>query len=401
MRLFYGFGIRCFYLVMWLAQWFHPKAKKWIVGRKIRLANSQIPSNKTIAWFHCASLGEFDQGLPVMHAFKTKFPDSFVVVTFFSPSGMDNYHKRDHCVDLAVYLPVDTKTNAEQFVRVLRPDFVFFVKYEFWYNHLKAARRAGAKIYGVSSLFRPTHRFFKWYGGFFRKALVLFDHFFTQDERSAELLKSIGIHQVSVTGDTRYDRMIALTEQAKTNTIIETFIGNQDALILGSTWSLDEEILFPAVEELREELQIIIAPHQLDEKHIQHLMSYFAEDIERYTTFKNEGKRVLILDTIGHLSAAYRYASYAYVSGGFTGKLHNILEPGAAGIPIFIGPKHARFPEAQLFIDAGVAFEVNDATEMQLKLTESQSKRSEIKNELTRLFQKNSGAAQKVIANIE
>lgn len=397
MRIFYGFGIRCFYLVMWLAQWFHPKAKKWIVGRKERLSADKIPTDKTIAWFHCASLGEFDQGLPVMHAFKAKYPTSFIVVTFFSPSGMEFYHKRDHCVDLAVYMPVDTKLNAARFVKTIRPNYVFFVKYEFWYNHLKAARRAGAKIYGVSSLFRPTHRFFKWYGGFFRKALALFDHFYTQDERSAQLLQSIGINQVTVTGDTRYDRMVALTEQAKTNEIIETFIASRPTLILGSTWPMDEEILFPAVEELREEMQIIIAPHQLDEKHIQHLMDYFTGDCERYTTYKNEGKRVLILDTIGHLSSAYRYATYAYVSGGFTGKLHNILEPGAAGIPIFIGPKHARFPEAQLFIDAGVAFEINDATELQLKLGESKKILTEIHEKLTALFDSNKGAAKKVV----
>lgn len=397
MRLFYGFGIRCFYLVMWLAQWFHPKAKKWIVGRKERLSADKIPTDKTIAWFHCASLGEFDQGLPVMHAFKAKYPTSFIVVTFFSPSGMEFYHKRDHCVDLAVYMPVDTKLNAARFVKTIRPNYVFFVKYEFWYNHLKAARRAGAKIYGVSSLFRPTHRFFKWYGGFFRKALALFDHFYTQDERSAQLLQSIGINQVTVTGDTRYDRMVALTEQAKTNEVIETFIASRPTLILGSTWPMDEEILFPAVEELREEMQIIIAPHQLDEKHILHLMDYFTGDCERYTTYKNEGKRVLILDTIGHLSSAYRYATYAYVSGGFTGKLHNILEPGAAGIPIFIGPKHARFPEAQLFIDAGVAFEVNDATELQLKLGESKKILTEIHEKLTALFDSNKGAAKKVV----
>lgn len=397
MRLFYGFGIRGFYVVMWLAQWFHPKAKKWIQGRKIPLKASQIPDNKTIAWFHCASLGEFDQGLPVMNAFKEKFPDSFVVVTFFSPSGMENYQKRDHQVDLAVYLPLDTKVNATRFVNALRPEYVFFVKYEFWYNHLKAARRAGAKIYGVSSLFRPTHRFFKWYGGFFRKALALFDHFFTQDQRSADLLKSIGIEEVTVTGDTRYDRMVALTEKAQSNPIIEQFKAEKKLLILGSTWPLDEEILFPAIEELRNEMQILIAPHQLDDKHINHLLNYFSDDVERYTTFQNEGKRVLILDTIGHLSSAYRYADFAYVSGGFTGKLHNILEPGAVGIPVFFGPKHTRFPEAQLFLDAGVAFEVNDATEFQLKTKLSDNQIGEIHSKLQHLFDQNKGAAKRVI----
>lgn len=401
MRAFYGLGVRLMFAVMWVAQGFHPKAKKWIQGRRKLLSGIQIPADQQVAWFHCASLGEFDQGLPVMNAYKERFPERFLVVTFFSPSGMDNYHKRDHQVDLAIYLPLDTKRKAVHFIAQIKPKDVFFVKYEFWYNHLKAARRAGANIYGVSSLFRPSHRFFKWYGGFFRKALALFDHFFTQDQRSLDLLKSIGITQATVTGDTRYDRMIALTAQAKENDVIEVFTANKPTIILGSTWPLDEEILFPALEELREDYRIIIAPHQLDEKHITTLIANFSGDAERYTQFRNLGKRVLILDTIGHLSSAYRYAQYAYVSGGFTGKLHNILEPGAVGIPIFIGPKHERFPEAQLFIDAGVAFVVNDATEFQLQLTAVETERLTVRSGLQNLFEKNAGAAKRVIAFLE
>jgi 3-deoxy-D-manno-octulosonic-acid transferase len=398
MRLFYGFGIRFFYAFMWLVSWFHPKAKKWILGRRVPIESYKIPKEKEVVWFHCASLGEFDQGLPVMNAYKKSFPDSFLLVTFFSPSGMEFYNKRDHQVDLAVYLPLDTKVKAEKFVLHFNPQKVFFVKYEFWYNHLKCARRNGAKIYGVSSLFRPSHRFFKWYGGFFRKALRLFDHFFAQDQRSKDLLNSIGINQVTVTGDTRYDRMIAVKDQIQENEVIRTFVEAKLVLILGSSWTIDEEILVPALSEMREKFKIIIAPHDISEKHIEQISAEFDHDLERYTNFQNLGKDILILDTIGQLTNAYQYADLAYIGGGFTGKLHNILEPGAFGIPIFFGPKYARFPEAQLFLDQGVAFAIEDSFSFEKAVEEALGRRAEINEKLAEIFAKNQGAAKKIIS---
>lgn len=396
MRLFYGLGIRFFYGIMWLASWFHPKAKKWINGRKIPLDNFSVPNGKEVVWFHCASLGEFDQGLPVMNAYKSVHPDCFLLVTFFSPSGMEFYHKRDHRVDLAVYLPLDTKVKAEEFVSSFNPKKVFFVKYEFWYNHLKCAKRNGAKIYGVSSLFRPSHRFFKWYGGFFRKALRLFDHFFTQDERSKNLLNSIGITQVTVTGDTRYDRMIAVKESGQDNELIAAFKGDSLLLILGSSWSIDLETLLPALLELREEMKIVVAPHTISDKSIQEISDAFDGEIERYTQFQNTQQNILVLDTIGQLTNAYRQADFAYIGGGFTGKLHNILEPGAFGIPIFFGPKFDRFPEAQLFIDQEVAFSVNDSFAFEQALIKARENKSAIAEKLQVIFEENRGAAQKI-----
>lgn len=400
MRLFYGLGIRAFYAVMWIASGFHPKAKKWILGRRIPLKTYRVPRNKKVVWFHCASLGEFDQGLPVMNEYKEAFPDSFLVVTFFSPSGMEFYHKRDHQVDLALYLPLDTKIKAKKFVGHFKPQQVFFVKYEFWYNHLKCARRNGAKIYGVSSLFRPTHRFFKWYGGFFRKALRLFDHFYAQDQRSKDLLNSIGIDQVTVTGDTRYDRMLLVKEKSQENEIIRNFVEDKPVLILGSSWTLDEEILIPALTELRQKFKIIIAPHDISEKHVEQISAEFDYDLERYTQFRNLGKEILILDTIGQLTNAYQYADLAYIGGGFTGKLHNILEPGAFGIPIFFGPKHTRFPEAQLFLDQGVAFTVEDSFSFEKAIEEALGKRAQINEKLAEIFARNQGAAKKIIRSL-
>lgn len=400
MRLFYGLGIRLFYGIMWLAAWFHPKAKKWIAGRKRPLSDFNVPQGKEIVWFHCASLGEFDQGLPVMNAYKAKHPNCFLLVTFFSPSGMEFYHKRDHQVDLAVYLPLDTKIKAHAFVQHFNPQKVFFVKYEFWYNHLKCAKRNGAKIYGVSSLFRPSHRFFKWYGGFFRKALRLFDHFFTQDERSKELLNSIGIAQVTVTGDTRYDRMLAVKEKCVDNELIAQFKGTDPLFILGSSWPIDLETFFPALDELRQQMKIVIAPHDISEKHVAQIEQEFNQETVRYTQFQNSDSRVLILDTIGQLTNVYKQADFAYIGGGFTGKLHNILEPGAFGIPIFFGPHFERFPEAQLFIDREVAFAVEDSFSLEKAVEKARLQQGEIAERLHTIFEENKGAATKIIRSI-
>jgi len=400
MRLLYGIGIRGLYCAMWLASLFHAKAKKWIRGQRGKIADLSVPEGKQVVWFHCASLGEFDQGLPVMNAYKNRFPDAFLVVTFFSPSGMDFYHKRNHCVDLACYLPLDTAANARKFTAQLRPTHVFFVKYEFWYNHLKAAKKSGAKVYGVSSLFRPTHRFFQWYGGFFRKALRLFDHFFVQDERSEKLLESIGISQVTITGDTRYDRMVEVRNRNEANDTLAEFTAGEQTLILGSSWPVDEENLKSGLDELQKRMKIIVAPHDVSETHVEAIVTQFEGKAMRYTHYKPSESRVLILDTIGHLTSAYRYADIAYVGGGFTGKLHNILEPGAFGIPVVFGPKHERFPEAQLFLDRGVALEITGPDQLEDRVETLLAKKEIVKEELSKIFEENSGVAEKVLDSL-
>ncbi len=401
MRLLYAIGMGGLYCLMWCASLFNAKAKKWIVGRKTPITSFNIPANKQTVWFHCASLGEFDQGLPVMFAYKERFPDAFLVVTFFSPSGMEFYGKRTHCVDLACYLPLDTASNARKFIAHFKPKDVFFVKYEFWFNHLLAAKNSGARVYGVSSLFRPTHRFFKWYGGFFRSALRLFDHFYVQDQRSKDLLASIGINQTTLSGDTRYDRMIAVRDKGDTNEILADFTGEKPTLILGSSWPVDEELLLTSLLELRERMQIIIAPHDISEQHVLAISALFGNEVIRYTNYSSTPEnRILILDTIGQLTSAYRYATIAYVGGGFTGKLHNILEPGAFGIPVIFGPKHERFPEAQLFLDRKVALEITNSNQLQGLVDQLLERKTEIAEELQLIFEENSGAAKKVVAGI-
>lgn len=399
MRLLYALGIRLLGAAMFLASLFHAKAKLWVKGRKNWKNQLIVPKDRKVIWFHCASLGEFDQGLPVMNALKTNDPNVFLLVTFFSPSGMQHYHKRQHQVDLAVYLPLDTKRNAEQFIALIHPSEVFFVKYEFWYNHLKAARRAGAKIYGVSSLFRPTHRFFKWYGGFFRKALRLFDHFFAQDERSKELLESIGVHQVTVTGDTRYDRMKALVASRPTNDIIATFKSTKPLLILGSSWPVDEVLLVPHLDKLTQVFQVLIAPHDISAAHLAQIDQAIKIPKQTYSSWNsNESSTVLVLDTIGQLSSAYAYADVAYVGGGFTGKLHNILEPGAFGVPVVFGPKFERFPEAALFLTEGAAISIQDADTFYQAIVTMWNEHEVRSKKVQSVFDRNAGAVEKVIS---
>ncbi len=400
MRFFYAIGMGVLYSMLWLASLFNAKAKKWISGRKKRITDFPVPEGKQVAWFHCASLGEFDQGLPVMNAYKERFPDAFLLVTFFSPSGMEFYNKRKHQVDLACYLPLDTRSNARKFIRHFRPKHVFFVKYEFWYNHLLAAKQSGASVYGVSSLFRPTHRFFKWYGGFFRSALRLFDHFYVQDKRSADLLASIGIASVTISGDTRYDRMWAVRESNPVNPVLEQFKGNEPVLILGSSWPVDEALFVPHLERLTKEFKLIVAPHDISENHVTDIVGKFGSSVQRYTTFDDPVARVLVMDTIGQLTAAYRYADVAYIGGGFTGKLHNILEPGAFGLPVIIGPHHERFPEAQLFIDRGVAVSITDDSSLVTVIQSLMSNKVTVAEELERIFSENRGAAQLAIKDI-
>lgn len=399
MQLLYAIGMGSLYCLMRCAALFNAKAKKWIAGRKTPVTTFPVPAGKQVAWFHCASLGEFDQGLPVMNAYKERFPDSFLVVTFFSPSGMEFYHKRNHKVDLACYLPLDTASNARKFIAHFRPQHVFFVKYEFWYNHLLAAKRSGAKVFGVSSLFRPTHRFFKWYGGFFRKALRLFDHFYVQDERSKSLLASIGIVNTTLSGDTRYDRMTEVKNRNDHNAVLADFAGEENVLILGSSWPVDEETFGPALEKLQERMKIILAPHDVSETHVAAITERFPSAV-RYTQNPDNAARMLVLDTIGHLSAAYRYGTIAYIGGGFTGKLHNILEPGAFGLPVLIGPKHERFPEAQLFLDRKVAIEVENAEQFEGAVIGMLTRKEEISAELEQIFSENRGAAVKVVQSL-
>jgi 3-deoxy-D-manno-octulosonic-acid transferase len=333
--------------------------------------------------------------IPVMNELRANHPNHTILVTFFSPSGMQHYHKRNHPADLVLYLPLDTPKNAHRFVSHFKPEKAFFVKYEFWANYLDAIKDSGAKVFSICTLLRPDHRFFRWYGGFFRQSLHKFDHFYVQNETTSALLHSIGIRQVTITGDTRYDKVIETREKQASNPRIEEFLGGEKAVIFGSTWPEDESIILAWIEA-NPTLKCIIAPHNIDESHVQSLEIALGESCIRFTEKDNKECQVLILDTIGHLSSAYGSAKIAYVGGGFSGKLHNILEPAVYGIPVLFGPKFNRFPEAQQFIDAGIGFSVSDNKRLAETMTEVTKRLSEIKFEADALIQQNAGAAVRI-----
>lgn len=403
-RLFYDIGIRLYAFGVRLAAIFNPKAADWVKGR--RNFWNQLPAivDQDVIWFHCASLGEFDQGLPVMHALKKQQPNAFFLVTFFSPSGYKHYQKRQHSVDFACYLPIDTQGNAKRFVAHFNPKMAIFVKYEFWSRYISALKTNGSRVYSVSTLLRPNHRFFKWYGTFFRDTLRQFDFFYVQNEQTARLLSTIGIECVLVTGDTRFDRVIQNKEVLQENPLLSAFThGHSRILIAGSTWPEDERLLMPSILSGQFD-KVILAPHSIDEKHIREITTALNVSHVRYSQVNNEtdlaGARVLVLDTIGHLASAYFYGTLAYVGGGFSGSLHNILEPAVFGLPVLFGPKHNRFPEAQAFIDFGIGFSISTAAEFEQEVREIWLDIDKLANLCATFVTRNAGASEKIVAHL-
>ncbi|MEY3198341.1 MAG: hypothetical protein RJA13_299, partial [Bacteroidota bacterium] len=358
MHLLYTIAVLAYASALRVASLFHPKAKKWVLGRENYFKKLPKINASKVIWFHCASLGEFDMALPAMHLLKEKQPDCFLLVTFFSPSGMEYYQKRKNSVDLAIYLPIDTPINAKRFIQHFHPEKAFFVKYEFWSNYIFEAKKQHIQVFSLSCLFRKDQRFFKWYGSFFRKTLHAIDFFYTQDEASGLLLKSIGISNYICVGDTRYDRVIENKLLLENNERISTFLMGEKAIILGSTWPKDELFLIPFILKNPQQ-KFILAPHTINEKHIVSIEKLLHGRTSRYTETGNN--QVLLLNTIGHLASAYAYGKIAYVGGGFTGKLHNILEPSVFGLPVLFGPKFKKFPEASRFIEHGTGFTISTA----------------------------------------
>jgi 3-deoxy-D-manno-octulosonic-acid transferase len=357
MHLLYNLSIQVYGFLIRTAALFNTKANSWVNGRKEFFKNLPILPEKPICWVHCASLGEFDMALPVLRKLKEKNPKFYIVVTFFSPSGMNHYHKRNHPIDLALYLPLDSPKNARKLMRYLKPEIGIIVKYEFWHNHILEAKRNGTKLYSIGTLLRQNQHFFKFYGGFFRKTLRLFDWFFTQNQNTIDLLKSIEIDNCILTGDPRIDQVIQNKKHFVPDLRIESFLDGRKALIVGSSWEDDEKILFPFIRK-QKNYPIIIAPHDISEENIRRIEKNLEGLTQRYTDEKNKVCNILIINTIGHLNTAYHYGNFAYVGGGYSGKLHNILEPAAFGLPVIFGPKYSRFPEAIAFIELGIGFSV-------------------------------------------
>lgn len=357
-----------------IAGLFSPKMKLFVIGRKTvfsTLASKIKQEDKTI-WFHAASLGEYEQGLPVMEKIKAKHPNHKIIVTFFSPSGYE-VRKNTKDADVVVYLPLDTKANAKKFMDLVHPEMVFFIKYEFWPNYLNEVKKRNIKAYLISGLFRENQIFFKWYGGFYRKALKAFNHLFVQYESSKKLLNSIGFTNVTVSGDTRYDRVSEILERDNTLPFIKEFIDGKTALAFGSSWQKGEAMFIPFINSAKN-IKCIIAPHTVGNDHIDEIQNSITKKTVLFTEM--EGKNladydVFIINTVGILTKIYSYADAAYVGGGFgTAGLHNILEPAAFGVPIVIGPNHQKFPEAVALVQKGGCLVVNNPTEMEATLNQ-------------------------------
>ncbi len=401
MRLLYTLGIQLYGVAIRVASLFNPKAKKWLVGRRNWEKRLPILDGKSVIWFHCASLGEFDQGLPLMEKIKSYHPDCFLLVTFFSPSGFEHYQKREHPADHVCYLPLDTPRNAKKFIQHFAPSQTFFVKYEFWGNYILAAKKHGSKLYAISGLFRQKQRFFKWYGRFFRTILKQFDHVFVQNEASRLLLKTIEVENVTVTGDSRFDRVIENRDRSKPNDLLQAFKADKPLVIIGSSWPADEAMLFPWINQTA--YKIVIAAHQIDEKHLNQIETGISRTTERYSRLTSASKfdfDVLILDTIGHLASAYKYGTIAYVGGGFSGNLHNILEPAVFGLPVIFGPKYSRFPEARAFIDGGFGFSVESTNQFENAFESITNDLLEISKKEQLFVEANAGASQRIFQAI-
>jgi len=314
-----------------------------------------------LAWFHCASLGEFEQGRPVIEALKRKYPDYKILLTFFSPSGYE-VRKNYEGADYIYYLPLDTKSNAQDFVEIVKPDIAYFVKYEFWYHIVKRLSKEGVPLLSISTIFRPEQLFFKSYGQFYAKILKKFTYFFLQDIRSQELLHSIQIKNCEVSGDTRFDRVWEICSRHKDLPQVERFVNASSVMVVGSCWPEDLEVLTPFINQTQ--LKFIIAPHEIEEWFIQKMEKDLTKKLIRYSQLSDTDPTqydVLIIDNIGMLSSLYKYGRYAYVGGAFGKGLHNILEPATFGIPIFFGNRnYEKFKEAIDLIKLGGAIAIAD-----------------------------------------
>ncbi len=349
MKALYNLGILIYTALAYLLSPFNEKAKLWVNGRKDwygKLSEKIKPGEKYM-WIHCASLGEFEQGRPLIEAIKKEKPDLKIVLTFFSPSGYE-VRKNYQQADIICYLPADTPGNANKFTDLINPLFVIIVKYEFWDNYISTLYKRGISLYLVSGIFRPGQHFFRWYGSFFRNMLTKFTRIFVQDHQSLDLLNGIGINNVIEAGDTRFDRVMQIAGAAKDIPQIEQFRGKEKLFLAGSSWKPDEEIIAGYINHFPEKMKWVFAPHEVDKPNIERLEKLLKVKSVRFSQYSGESSdaRVLIIDNIGMLSSAYRYAYIAAIGGGFGKGIHNILEPACWGIPVMFGPNHKKFREA-------------------------------------------------------
>ncbi|MCR4921609.1 MAG: 3-deoxy-D-manno-octulosonic acid transferase [Bacteroidaceae bacterium] len=363
----YSLAIYLYMLGIIFVSPFHRKARAMVKGRidTFRILRRQIDPQARYVWFHAASLGEFEQGRPLMERFRRQHPEFKILLTFFSPSGYE-VRKNYPGADVICYLPLDTPGNVLSFFRLVRPEMAFFIKYEFWLNFIIACHHRRIPVYSVSSIFRKNKVFFRWYGWGYAHVLKLVTHFFVQDEESARLLATRGIrNNVTIVGDTRFDRVIDIAHQAKPLPLVEQFVADAPmVLVAGSSWPPDEDIIIPYFNS-HSEMKLILAPHVIDEDHLRQIESKLRRPCLRYTEANEDNVRqadCLIVNCFGLLSSIYRYGHVACVGGGFGAGLHNVPEAAVYGIPVLIGPNNKGFREAQDLLRLGGCFEITGQT---------------------------------------
>ncbi|GAA4821426.1 3-deoxy-D-manno-octulosonic acid transferase [Algivirga pacifica] len=407
----YALGIIMYRWVLGIISPFHKKAKLFVKGRKgqITALESFFQGNKQrVVWVHCASLGEFEQGRPIIEALKQQAPDIKILLTFYSPSGYEvrkDYPYADYCT----YMPLDTPSNAREFIEVVNPSLAIFVKYEFWYYHLRELKEREIPVFSVSSIFRQDQVYFKPHALFYRKTLELISHFYVQDKTSGALLSSIGIDRWDVAGDSRFDRVIELVEQRKDIPIVQKFTQQTFTLVIGSSWTKDLKHIAPLLNAWEEPLKLIIAPHEIEERSLQETEAFFPDkQIIRFSAMNEgadwRGADILLIDNIGMLTSLYQYGSLAYIGGAFGKGLHNILEAATYGIPVIFGPKYDKFNEAKEIIASKGGFSIDGEEAFEkifVALYHDEIKRLRAGKQAEMYVQSKVGATEKVLEAIQ
>ncbi|HNQ12512.1 MAG TPA: glycosyltransferase N-terminal domain-containing protein [Bacteroidia bacterium] len=403
MELIYLFGIKLYGFAIYVASFFNPKAKLWIQGRKgvLRELKARIKSEEEWTWFHCSSLGEFEQIQPLILAYKKEFTSYKILLTFFSPSGYE-IKKNWEGADYVTYMPLDSPTVSKKFLDIVNPKMVFFTKYDFWHYYIKNCRAKKIPFFSVSSIFRPYQIYFQWYGTFFKNILKRVTHFFVQNQSSLELMYRNSLPDVTVSGDTRFDRVFQNKENRKIIPEIEKWSQGSEIIILGSTWPSDIKLLSAYVKEKSHRYKFIIAPHEVNSNQLQLIEQQLTGLTIRYSQLHNNPsaqKSVLIIDNIGMLSSLYAYGKYAYVGGGFGQGIHNILEAAVFGIPIFIGPNYKKFQEANDLKSKGSLHVIHNGSEMfnQIGMYESNKDAYVLSSENNRLYIEQKKGATSII----
>lgn len=395
----YLFGVK-------LAALFSSKPAKMVKGHRevFDILRDKIDRNARYIWFHAASLGEFEQGRPLIERIRKEYPEYRILQTFFSPSGYE-VRKNYQGADIVCYLPFDTPRNVRRFIEMVNPCMVFFIKYEFWQNYLNTLYKKGIPVYSVSSIFRPNQIFFRWYGKDYRKVLKTFSHLFVQNEVSEKLLASIGVTDVTIVGDTRFDRVLDICTVAKDLPLVKAFKGNSKTFVAGSSWGPDEDIFIRYFNE-HPEMKLVIAPHVVSDSHLKEIMEKVKRPCVRYTeaTEENVSKAdCLIIDCYGLLSSIYRYGDISYIGGGFGVGIHNVLEAAVYGIPVIFGPNNKKFREAQHLLEKKGGFEINGYEEFKRLMDRFLTDNSYLQqagNAAGDYVKNNSGALEKIMKAI-